>query len=561
MDNKKIILFQLPFWTPLIPPLGLANLKGYLSGNNFDVKTYDANIEEEYKLIYNKYFDHIKNNISKENRGNIYSIGTDVLRNHLMAYINKTNENDYCELVKLLIYQIFSYNADEKFIDYLNSLIKIFYEWEELYIRRIVEAEHPEFVGVSVKKDTLPASFFAFRLIKEINPDIKTIMGGPVFSEQLTIDSPNFKYFFDKTKQYIDRYIVGQGEELLLKCLKNEFPDDKKVLIQTDIEKQTSFSCLDVNPDFSDFNMDLYPYTGVMGSIGCFYNCTFCNVVSYFGKYSQKPVSKIVDEMQRIQNAYENQVFFMCDNMVNTFVSELSDEIYNRRLSLYWSVYFRVEPKAKRIEEVIKWRGGGMYQVRIGIDSGSQRILDIMGKSISLDESRIMLMNMASVGIKTTTYWLIGHPGETEEDFQQTLDYLTEMKDYIWEAECEYFNYNYSGQSNSGKWADKRKLLFPEKYKEMIWIDKWIVDGEPSWEVIFQRVRRFTLHCEKLGIPNPYSLGEIIATDERWKKLHKNAVPALVDLMSKRKTINENLNFSNISNASTNRMFEMDVEF
>jgi len=170
-------------------------------------------------------------------------------------------------------------------------------------------------------------------------------------------------------------------------------------------------------------------------------------------------------------------------------------------------------------------------------------------------------MNLSLCGIKPTAYWLIGHPGETEEDFQKTLDYLTEMKDFIWEAECEYYNYYYSGQSGSDKWAHERELLFPEKYKELLWIDKWIVKGEPSWDVIFQRVRRFTLHCQELGIPNPYSISELKNADERWKKLHNNSVPSIINFMSKTDMINENLKFTNLSTVVSTRTNDMNFEF
>ena len=80
------------------------------------------------------------------------------------------------------------------------------------------------------------------------------------------------------------------------------------------------------------------------------------------------------------------------------------------------------------------------------------------------------------------------------------------MKDYIWEAECEYYNYYYSGQGASDEYSGKRKLLYDKKYKNLLYIDKWIIDGEPSWDEIFSRDRRFINHCKKLGIPNPYSL-------------------------------------------------------
>jgi hypothetical protein len=54
-----------------------------------------------------------------------------------------------------------------------------------------------------------------------------------------------------------------------------------------------------------------------------------------------------------------------------------------------------------------------------------------------------------------------------------------------------------------------------------------------------QRVNRFIHHCQKLGIPNPYLLDDIHEADQRWKKLHQNAVPTLFELRDKKYYIDE----------------------
>jgi len=97
-----------------------------------------------------------------------------------------------------------------------------------------------------------------------------------------------------------------------------------------------------------------------------------------------------------------------------------------------------------------------------------------------------------------------------------------------------------SGQLKSDQWKDKNTLLYPEWAKEMLIIQSWIVVGEPDREETYDRVCRFIQHCKKLGIPNPYSLAEIYAADERWKKLHENAVPGLIEFENNKTFIDEN---------------------
>jgi hypothetical protein len=74
----------------------------------------------------------------------------------------------------------------------------------------------------------------------------------------------------------------------------------------------------------------------------------------------------------------------------------------------------------------------------------------------------------------------------------------------------------------------------------MLVVQTWTPRVEPSREETYSRMNRFVRHCKKLGVPNPYSLLEFHKADERWKKLHKNAVPSLVEFENKDVYINEN---------------------
>ena len=180
-----------------------------------------------------------------------------------------------------------------------------------------------------------------------------------------------------------------------------------------------------------------------------------------------------------------------------------------------------------------------MYRVRLGVESGSQHVLDAMNKKITPELTKKALFSLANAGIKTTTYWVIGHPGETEEDFLQTLQLLEETKNDIYEAECNPFIFGYTGQGKSDQWKNNRALLYPEEAKEVLILQSWKIADSPSREETYKRMNRFVQCCDSLGIPNPYSLKEIYQADKRWKQLHKNAVPNLVDFKNKGTYIDE----------------------
>jgi len=560
-ETKKILLILLPFWTPMIPPLGITGLKSFLLQHGYTVFTADANTEDTYKEKYDSYFRTLREYVPEEKRGNFYSIGTDVLRNHLMAHIHHTDEKKYLQLVKILINRTYYINSPDWLVRRLTGVVEEFYTWLQGYVKTLLTSERPDVLGLSVYKDILPAAMFVFRLTREEFPHIKTVMGGSVFSEQLVMGSPDMEFFLEKTREYIDKIIIGQGELLFLKYLQGKLPPSQRVYSARNIDNAVpDVSRLPI-PDYSDIHLDRYPYLGFTGSVSCPYQCSFCNVVAYFGKFKQKNARRMVEEMQELCGRYGSQVFYFSDNMVNPFIFDLAGECVQREKAVYWSAYLKVDNHGCDLTNTLLWRRGGFYHARLGLDSGSQRILDMMDKRITPQQSKDMIALLAGAGIKTTTYWLIGHPGETEEDFQQTLDFLSQCKNNIWEAECEYFNYNYAGQSHSHKWSGKRVPVYPENAREMLIVNKWGVAGEPTREQIMDRVCRFVQHCSQLGIPNPYSLHDIYLADQRWKQLHPNAVPSLVELRDRDRYIDECKTLKTVQEVQNTLEFSGDFDF
>lgn len=537
---KKVLLLMLPFWTPLVPPQGIAYLKNFLQHYDYIVKTKDANTEDQFKTLYNEYFGTLRKYIPENKQGNFFNIGHDVMRNHMIAHINFEDEARYIALVKIIVYKTFFTDLSDLQVAQLSDVLTRFYKRLEIYIMRLLECESPDVLGISVLRDTIGPSLFAFRFAKKQKPGIMTVMGGSIFSDHLLKDTPNFEDFLKETP-YIDKIIIGEGQLLFLKLLREELPEDRKVFTLNDVDGETiGYSLLNA-PDLSDFDVGGdYPYLSAQASTSCPHQCSFCNVASFYGKYRKKDPELVVKEMSILYEKYRIQAFFMNDALLNLVATGLSDAMIKADISLYWDGYLRVDGPVCDPDTVFHWRRGGMYRARLGVESGSQRVLDAMDKNITPEISRRALSNLAEAGIKTTSYWVIGHPGETEEDFQHTLELLDEMQSDIYEAECNPFIYGYSGQAATEKWSNKRIRLYPEDAGDMLIIQSWCVSGEPSREDIYKRVNRFAAHCKKLGIPNPYSLHDIFHADKRWEKLHKNAVPPLVELYNRESYVDEN---------------------
>jgi len=549
--KEKIVLALLPYWSPLIPPMGISCLKSFLAVHGFEVITVDANVEPRFQEIMDQYFQCLNEYIPPEKQGNIYNIGNDLLRRHMMAHLHYRDETQYIHLVIQLVAKTFFSSLQENRVIHLNRLIDTFYTQLRAYVLDLLEKENPTVLGLSTYTVTLPASLFAFQLVKETDPQVKTVMGGGIFSGELDIRSPNFNYFLEHTP-YLDKIFVGEGEELFLQYLLGELPASQRVYTLSDINHRTMDPDHSPTPDFSDLDVRFYPTLASYTSRSCPFNCSFCSEKVMWGKFRKKKAARIVEEMTWLSHRYKTQLFLMADSLLNPVVKNLSAAIIDAGLSLYWDGYLRADPSVCDPDNTFQWRRGGFYRARLGLESGSPRILEAMGKKITPAQIKEAVTALARVGIKTTTYWVIGYPGETEEDFRQTLDLIEEMKDDIYEADCNPFIYFLTGQVESDNWAKKSqsRLLYPAETQQILMLQTWILDTPPSREETFNRLNRFVERCKKVGIPNPYSLRDIYQADERWKKLHSNAVPALADFINAKNSglisIDENIHVKKI---------------
>jgi hypothetical protein len=556
VNRQDILLVLLPFWASLIPPMGIISLKTYLQKHHYTVKAVDMNLELTFREIYDEYLGILKECVPENKRRNLLNLSNDVLRNHMMAYLNSQHNREYKELAKRILFKTFYCDISDHHITVLDSLLQEFYRRLERYFLDMLARERPGLLGISTFDGTLPASLFVSRLTKERYPDIKIVMGGGIFGGELSIGAPDFDSFVQKTP-YIDKIIIGEGEILLLKYLQGKLPVLQKVFTSRDIDKETLDLNLDCTGflDFSDLDLQHYPLIASYTSRSCPFQCSFCSETMIWGKYRKRKAKEVVEELTKLSGQHKRQLFMLTDSLLNPVIDELVDECINRDVSIYWDGYLRVDKPVGNSHNTIRWRRGGFYRARLGLESGSERILKAMNKKITPGQMKEALAALANAGIKTTTYWVIGHPGETETDFQSTLDLVEELKDEIYEADCNPFKFQLAGQVNSREWVKRGRPLplYGDKARDSLISQTWSLDVFPSREEIYRRVNRFVEHCRKIGIPNPYSLQEIIAADERWKRLHKNSVPTFLEFEQMKEqdaVIDENKRVGNVSLAA-----------
>lgn len=528
----KILLSLMPFWSPLAPPLGISLLKSYLGRHGFDANIYDFNTEDELWQFLDQYLNIIGQSVPADKQSNFHMVGHDVLSNHLMAYLHKNSDHQYIELVKFLMKKNYYVDIDNNVAEELCAVIHNFYTALSRSIQIILDKQQPDILGLSVYSTSLGPSLFTFKTAKQLFPEIKTLMGGGVFADLLTQTSPNFPIFLERTRDYLDTVFVGEGEQLLLKFLNGELPPDKRVYSLDDIDRQElELSDVDI-PDFSGLSLDAYSQMSTYASRSCPFQCSFCSETVQWGRFRKKHIDQIAGEISQIKSLYGGKLFMFGDSLMNHVVTPLSKRLIKDKTDIYWDGYLRADPNVCVPENTKLWRESGLYRVRLGIESGSQHVLDMMDKRITPKQIQDALQSLAGQGIRTTTYWVVGFPGETEDDFEDTLDLLAELKESIYEADWHPFYFFPRGQVSSNDWTETHGIepVYPDEYVDLLMTQTWSLATNPTREQIYDRLNRFGEACKTLGIPNRYSLQGVYQADKRWQTLHPGCGPSSLEL-------------------------------
>jgi len=529
----KIRLSIMPFWSPLTPPLGISCLKAYLEQYGYDIHTKDYNTISALYAYGNQYISLIKSFIPSNEIGNVSMIGYDILALHLCAYNNRENNDDYYELVRLLILKNFFHKADDGFVEDLCKLVDCFYKLFSEHLMAELNENEIDIYGISCYSLTLGPSIFAFKLIKSNYPNIKTIMGGGVFADQLSPSFVDFAEFTEKTP-FIDHFVIGEGEILFLNLIRSNFHNSPRVIINDNLIEKVCLNSVP-SPDFSNFDMSSYPQLSAYTSRSCPYRCGFCSETMQWGEYRSKESKDIVHELRSMVDRYNKNIIVFADSLLNLNIDALADDmiLQPQNEKLYWDAYLRVCDMANSMDTVTKWRKAGLYRVRLGVESGSQKVLNLMNKRITVENIKTNIKTLAKAGIKISTYWVVGYPGETDEDFEDTLKLLRELKEYIYEADPHPYYFYPSGQAEKFGEKYNYERVYPENYCKMLMFSTWQLNKEPLREKIYERLQLFDQCCSECDIRNPYSLMEIYRADKRWKNIHASSVPMMHDLINK----------------------------
>ncbi len=250
----------------------------------------------------------------------------------------------------------------------------------------------------------------------------KTVLGGPhatALPEQVIIDGFDF-------------VVVGEGELVIPELLKGL----KGGVIQGDIKKRGVRRVdLDTLPFPARHLLDLEKYTypgAIATSRGCAYFCKYCSARAIAGKLRLRKAKDVVDEVSHLKSLGLDSFFIIDPNFAfdKGRVLEICEGV--KDFGMEWFAELRLDHVDTEVIEAMAGAGCGVG--RFGIESGSQRIVDLINKGIRVGDVPRIIETFVENGITPVCGFMIGHPTETKEEFEATLNLAVKIKELGGEA-------------------------------------------------------------------------------------------------------------------------------
>ncbi|MEM7819949.1 MAG: radical SAM protein [Candidatus Aenigmatarchaeota archaeon] len=315
--------------------------------------------------------------------------------------------------------------------------------------KRVSKSEIIGITGMSLWKDSI---FYLISEIKKLNKKCKIIVGGPYASWH-----PE-----ECLKKGADFVVIGEGEITILELIKSiEKKIDKKNILGIAYKYKNKIIINKKRPFLQNLDeipfparhlipmekyfeaAKIYKYSrsqsksnrtvSIITSRGCPFNCIFCSAFILSGKiWRFRSAENVVDEITECIKKYSvTDIYFEDENMSlnKERMEKICDMIIEKNLNitLHAPQGLRADTLDKNI--LIKMKKAGFKSITIAPETGSQRVMDeIIDKKIKLTKIEEVVKNCKEIGIKVACFFVIGMPGETKEEIEQTLRYAHKLR-------------------------------------------------------------------------------------------------------------------------------------
>lgn len=289
---------------------------------------------------------------------------------------------------------------------------------KENSLEEVLANYHLEICGISATTPQYPHALKVKDVIKKQNRESFVFVGGahPSSVPQKCLEDG------------FDAVVVGEGEraafEVVNKKTKNQiiqFPYIKDI----DTIPYPARDLVDIKA--YGYDIEGKKGTSIITSRGCPYACCFCSKDVWQRGIRYHSVDYIIKEIKHIIAQYGFMHFLFLDDALTINkkrLLRLCDLLEPLRIK--WRCYARTDTTSR--EMLIRMKEAGCVEVGVGVESGSQKILDIVNKRTTVKENTKFVMNCKEIGLPVNTFIMIGLPGETYETVMETKRWFEEAR-------------------------------------------------------------------------------------------------------------------------------------
>lgn len=174
----------------------------------------------------------------------------------------------------------------------------------------------------------------------------------------------------------------------------------------------------------------LYPNITIISGRGCVYRCSFCLFPQtlHGRNYRSRSVDNVVAEFEYIKEEFRDckAVFIEDDTFTinRKRCREIAEKLIDKKIGLCWTANSRADLDFETMKIM---KEAGCRSLCVGIESGDQRILDNVGKGITISQIKEFMRNSKKAGLLIHGCFIAGMPGETAETMHKTLKLAKEL--------------------------------------------------------------------------------------------------------------------------------------
>lgn len=301
----------------------------------------------------------------------------------------------------------------------------------------------PDIVGITAMTFTMVDVVKTATTVKETCPKAQIVLGGPHVDiypkETIKLDNVDYAIRGEGEIPFFQLvHAIEQGNRAFHRVPNLIWIANESQCMINHVRTELNdydllpFPAREINPieNYYSIMTANNPVTSLMTAKGCPYSCIFCYHPDK--KVKHRSPASVADEMEQIKKMGIREVFFVDDTFyVNPKIAmDVCQKLIERNVGLPWGARARVNIISDKMLTFFK--KAGCKRLHIGVESGNQNVLNALDKKITIEQIERAFKLCHKHKMKTLAYFIIGSPGETRKEIEDTIKLVKRIKpDYV----------------------------------------------------------------------------------------------------------------------------------